>query len=298
MIKLEELERKFNDVVVHDNDWRDLGKKWYSYYMGAQWTSAETHTLRERGQAVTTYNHIAPSIDAIIGGERQNRPDIKMAGRTLDDNSIAQIKTSLYNYITYNSNSDDELDKALIDMLVAGRGWLTVYPQVNPDGSFDDIYHEWVDYRDMYVDPLSRRDDMSDCRYIHKAVFTDIDIVKRMFPSFKGESSQHTRGFEGSSEDDIWFDNNNRQRVRLIESWTRDDKGRLTTTIWVKGEILYQKRQIYSKNFFPFVQLTYKRDLDNHPYGMVKSMVSAQDEVNKRHSKAMHYLNSKQVLAE
>jgi len=68
--------------------------------------------------------------------------------------------------------------------------------------------------------------------------------------------------------------------------------------MWVKGQILYFKKEPYTLERFPFVQYTIDRDINNTPYGIVKDMVDAQSEVNKRHSKALHYLNAKQVLAE
>ncbi|MGA1048270.1 MAG: hypothetical protein ACO3UU_09680, partial [Minisyncoccia bacterium] len=85
---------------------------------------------------------------------------------------------------------------------------------------------------------------------------------------------------------------------RLISTWYIDEKGVMTLCIWVKDQVLYFKENPYEGNTYPYVQYCIDRDLENKPYGLVKSMVSAQEEVNKRHSKAMHYLNAKQVLAE
>ena len=295
---LAKLESWFSNSADWDRDWRDNAKVWYEYYAGTQWKSDEIATLEERGQAVTTYNHIAPSIDSIIGGERQNRPQVKMVGRTPDDERIAQVKTSLYDYITDNTNSDDEVDSQVLDAAITGRGWMSVYPDMAGD-EFTDIMHTHIDYRDMFVDPYSKKDDLSDARYVSQAVFTDEDIVKQAFPKYNPQSSSSTpHNFDSSSDEDIYFDDQERSRPRLINTWYRDEKGTVHTVVWVKGQILYNKESPYTMNEFPYTLITYKRDLDNKPYGIVKAMVSAQDEVNKRHSKAMHYMNARQVLAE
>ena len=295
---LETLESWFSDASDWDRSWRDNAKVWYNYYNGTQWTSEEEEELRSRGQAVTTYNHIAPAVDSIIGGERQNRPQVSMIGRGKEDCEVAQVKDSLYKYIQDNTNSDDEIDKMIQDAFVTGRGWMQVFPRVLADGEFDDIYHAHVDFRDMFIDQYSKRDDMADSRYVHQAVFTDEDIVKRSFPKYKPESHGNTHGFASSSDDEIWWDKSDRTRPRLIHTWYRDEKGSIHTAIWVKGQLLYSKEQPYTVSDFPYIQLTAKRSLDNLPYGLVKAMVSPQDEVNKRHSKALHYLNARQVLAE
>lgn len=294
---LDKITKWFTDSTSWDTDWRDRAATWYDYYHGNHWTSDEIAGLEERGQAVTTYNHIKPIIDSIVGSERQNRPKITMAARTLDDQQVAEAKTKLYDYIQYNSRTDDELDRMIRDAFVTGRGWLYVYPEVNKDTS--DLKHSFIDYRDMFVDSLSKRDDMTDSRFIHYAVFTDNDIIKSQFKNFKDLVGKEVTGFESSSDDKMqWFQDDNRDRVRLINTWFRDETGDVHTVVWVKGQILYYKKQPYSTNRFPFVQYTIERDMSNMPYGIVKSMVSAQDEVNKRHSKALHYMNTKQVLAE
>ena len=293
---LEQLEGWFSNSHSFDTTWKDNAKVWWSYYIGDQWTEDEVAALTERGQAVSTYNHIKPSIDAIIGGERSNRPEIKMVGRTMDDEQIAQVKTSLYDFIVYNSDSDSELDMALLDAFITGRGWKKVVPKED-EKEVADLYHEYVDYRNMFIDGMSRKDDMSDCRYLHQAVFTDEDIIKASFPNYT-EGNRHQDFFESSSEEDIWTASEDRTRVRLIETWYRDEKGDVSSVIWVKGQILERYDKPYEMNDFPFIQITLNRDLENQPFGLVKTMVSPQDEVNKRHSKALHYLNAKQVHAE
>jgi len=295
---LEPLERWFSDDSSWDRDYRDKATMWYQFYHGTQWTSDEQAALTERGQAVLTFNHIKPAIDSIIGSERQNRPKITMAGRTLDDQQIADVKTSLYNYITYNSKTDDETDKMIRDAFVAGRGWMYVFPEMEGDDEFKDLRHEFIDYRDMFIDSMSKRDDMADCRRVHRAVYTDEDIIKQSFPKYTGSPSEVNGGFNGSSEDEMWYEKGDRTRPRLINSWYRDESGTIVTVMWVKGQILYFKKEPYTLDRFPFVQYTVDRDINNTPYGIVKGMIDPQSEVNKRHSKAMHLLNAKQVLAE
>ena len=293
---LNTLESWFSDTVTFDKTWKDKSREMYKRYHGTQWTEEEKEVLAQRKQAITTFNHIAPAIDSIIGGERLNRPQINMAGRTADDENVAEVKTNLYKYIEYNSKTDDELDNVILDALVAGRGSMYVNPEVNEKDEVD-IMHQFVDYRDIFVDPLSKRDDLIDARHITYAVFIDEDILKKEFKDFDS-ASEDIYSFEGSSEENMWFERANRKRPRLMTTWYKDENGDISTCIWVKGKILYYKKKPYEMNKFPYVQITYKRNMDNTPYGLVQTMLSAQEEINKRHSKALHYLNSSQVLAE
>ena len=129
--RLDKITNWFTDSATWDKTWRDNAEVWYDYYHGNHWTSEEISALEERGQAVTTYNHIKPIVDSIVGSERQNRPKITMAARTLDDQQVAEAKTKLYDYIQYNTRTDDELDRMIKDAFVTGRGWLYIYPEVD-----------------------------------------------------------------------------------------------------------------------------------------------------------------------
>lgn len=296
---LSQLESWFQDASIYDKTWKDKSIEMYSWYHGHQWTADEIDTLKSRNQAITTFNHIAPTIDSIIGGERINRPKIRMAGRTLDDEQVAEVKTNLYEYICYSTKTDDEFDKAILDCLVAGRGTIYINPVVEEDGNAI-IMHQWIDYRDMMVDPLSKRDDLVDARYVTYAVYVDNDILAKNFKDYVPEEDGTPKAFsfDSSSEDCMWYENNNRNRPRMITTWYADENNNINVAIWIKGKLLYSKKKPYQMNRYPYMQITYKRDLDNSPYGLVKTMISAQEEINKRHSKALHYLNSSQVLAE
>ena len=296
---LAQLETWFTNASTFDKTWKDKSREMYSWYHGHQWTAEDIEVLQERNQAVTTFNHIAPTIDSIIGGERVNRPKIRMAGRTADDEQVAEVKTNLYEYIQYSTKTDDEFDKAILDCLVAGRGTIYINPTVGENNN-SKILHQFIDFRDMFIDPLSRRDDLMDARYVSYAVFVDEDVLAKNFKDYipVQDGTPRAFGFDGSSEDDLWYENNTRNRPRMITTWYADENGDISVAIWIKGKMLYSKKNPYKMNRYPYMQLTYKRDMDNTPYGLVNTMVSAQEEINKRHSKALHYLNSSQVLAE
>jgi len=54
----------------------------------------------------------------------------------------------------------------------------------------------------------------------------------------------------------------------------------------------------YQHNEYPFIPFWgFIKDRDNSPYGLIRQLRDPQDEVNKRRSKAMHLLNSRQLIA-
>ena len=65
------------------------------------------------------------------------------------------------------------------------------------------------------------------------------------------------------------------------------------------GIILQDGPSPYWHNRFPFTPIWgYRRGRDNAPYGIVRGLRDPQDDLNKRRSKALYLLNSKQVIAD
>lgn len=69
---------------------------------------------------------------------------------------------------------------------------------------------------------------------------------------------------------------------------------------WYTGpHFLYDVPSPYKHRSFPYVPFFgHREDLTNVPYGLVRSMISPQDEVNARKSKMLWSLNSKRVIAD
>jgi hypothetical protein len=69
---------------------------------------------------------------------------------------------------------------------------------------------------------------------------------------------------------------------------------------WYCGpHFLYDIPSPYEHSYFPYVPFFgYREDLTQVPYGLVRSMISPQDEINARKSKALWLLNSRRVIAD
>ena len=63
--------------------------------------------------------------------------------------------------------------------------------------------------------------------------------------------------------------------------------------------LLKEEPSPYKHNKFPFVPFfAYRRKRDNTPYGVVRTALGSQDDLNKRRSKAIHILSTNKVIAD
>ena len=76
-------------------------------------------------------------------------------------------------------------------------------------------------------------------------------------------------------------------------------KMRVRVMIFAEGVVLLDAWSPYRHNRFPFTPVWgYRRKRDNTPYGVVRNLRDPQEDLNKRRSKALHLLSTRQVIAE
>lgn len=68
--------------------------------------------------------------------------------------------------------------------------------------------------------------------------------------------------------------------------------------IYCGGLLIHHDRSPYSHGMFPFIPYFADRKKDGEPYGWVRNLVSIQQEINKRRSKALHQLSNEKLIYE
>lgn len=210
------------------------------YYDNIQWTAEEIEALKERGQAPLVYNVIAQSVNWIIGSEKRGRSDFKVLPRRKEGGKAAERKTALLKYLSDVNWLSFERSLAFEEAVKAGLGWLESQIQDSDDG--EPIYSGAESWRNIIFDSTYRRLDMTDCRYIFRVKWVDLDVACALFPDRHEQlvmaatdgydtwgaddddgddamdSAEYERAMTGAGRDAL---NYGRRRVRLIEAWFR-----------------------------------------------------------------------------
>lgn len=209
------------------------------FYDNNQWSETDKATLKERGQVPIVYNVLKPTCDWIIGTEKRSRTDFKILPRRKDASKPAERKTQLMKYLADVNRSQFGKSRAFEDCVKVGVGWLECGVQDDDDG--EPVYDRWESWRNILWDSASVEADMSDCRYMARQKWVDLDIARSMFPKRAGtvdaaavesdrflmdftngdtamDSIEISDGMYRSDRQDFAY---NRPRVRLIEIWYR-----------------------------------------------------------------------------
>lgn len=327
--------RWFQMADKYEESWRRSNQQCFEYYDGDQWTREEQEEIEARGQQPTVINTIQPTVDMIRSLEVERRADISVAGRENSDDGKAQLLTELLKQVFDNCNFDYYHSMAFREALIGGRGWIECGIQTDERGR-DQVKVDWIPWENVRVDPFSRKPDASDAKFIIKQKWLDRDVVKKLFPksselidsvfneTYHGQeyAAQMDAGDRGIGN---YYDTRS-QRVRICECYYTVPEHRMvevkdeftgktkTKEVFVNAvhfvifsdEIILQgsaendseNKNLLGIDYYPLVPVICMRDRQGRPRGVVRGLISIQDQINKLNSKFLWTVATNRLIAE
>lgn len=304
--------RKMVEISIDETSpARELSERDRDYYDGYQWTPAEQAVLRKRKQPVITINRIKRKIDAMVGIEQRGRVDPRAYPRNPQDEAAADAATKALVFVDDNTRFDSKRSAAFENVLVEGYGGCEVIVELKRGRP--EVVINRLRWEEIFFDPYSREKDFSDAAYTGCMKWITIDAALELYGAvYQGEGdlgellektmkfAQDTT-FEDRPATQVsrWADQR-QKRVRIAQMYYRKG-GIWCLAIFCGGGIIYQGESDYldedGRPDNPIILFSGYVDRENQRYGVVRDMISAQDEINKRRSKLLHQLNSRQTIA-
>lgn len=150
------------------------------YYDNDQWSEEEKAEMHERGQAPICWNVIQQTVNWVIGSEKRGRTDFNVLPRGKEDAKPAERKTALMKYLADVNRTQFHRSRAFEDAVKVGVGWIE--DGVTDEDEGEPIYSRYESWRNMLWDSASTEYDLSDCRYVIRFKFVDLDIAQAIFP--------------------------------------------------------------------------------------------------------------------
>lgn len=301
----------FEEAELNQRDSRTLALRDRDYYDNKQWTAEEMNTLQSRKQPIITINRIKPKIDFMLGLERTSRNDPKALARTPVHEADAAAVTDILRYLETRSQFDDVRSAAFKNFAVEGTaaGKVEVNAIKDNKGRVKDfdVKLRHLQWDRIFWDPHSRTEDMSDARFRGEVVFLDIDAAKALYPKNHDViDGAMARGTDSTDSVDLFEDKPNvmwadskRKRVRIVEMWYKKGQDIFYAIFTSGGFIVKPTRTPYKNDMGmdedPYVFRSSFVDREGARYGHVRQLISIQDEINKRRSKALHMMSVRQT---
>lgn len=296
--------RWFEEAERASDGARRLAEQCRDYYGGDQWTQAEREALKKRGQPELTINYVRRKVDLLCGMERKARTDPKAFPRTPNEDQRADAATQALRFVSDDVQLPAIRSAVYENMIVEGYGGAEIGLEDDGQGGAT-ITVSYVGWERLWHDPHSRAADFSDARYLGLVLWMDRDQLEELYPGAGDVVSDSFAVHPGTYEDrpgNITWSDNRRERVRVVQCW------------WVEGGIWWGATVSRSgflaqpqpsplldrrgRSACPLVLQSAYVDRDNRRYGAVRDLLSLQDEINKRRSKALHLLSVNRTIAE
>ncbi|HFI1930228.1 TPA: portal protein [Yersinia enterocolitica] len=264
--------------IDHQPDWRTNANTACAYYDGDQLAPEVVAKLRERGQPLTQHNLIAPTIDGVLGMEAKTRTDLMVIAD--DPNEEIEVMAEAVNAEFADACRLSGLNKARSDayaeQIKAGLSWVEVRRNSDP---FDNKFKVSTVHRnEVFWDWFSREADLSDCRWLMRKRWLDVDEVKGTFPD-KAQIIDYSLNEWKGFVDTVLADGQESDLMSAYEeyqSWSRE------STEWVtsnRKRVLLQV--IYYRTFqrLPILQLSNGRVVEYDKNNVMHAVAVATDRV-------------------
>ncbi len=308
--KLKQLVENAADLT---SEAREASERDRDYYDGHQWTAEEIAILRQRKQPVITINRIKRKIDAMVGLEQRGRVDPRAYPRNPQDEGAADAATKALVYVDDATRFDSKRSAAFEDMLISGYGGAEVIVEQRR-GQWE-IEINRLRWEEIFFDPHSREKDFADASYLGCQKWMALDKAMELYAgAWEGSEEDLQELLETSMkntqdgetyEDRPYHSNSYRwgdkrmKRVRVAQMYYRRG-ATWYLAIFAGGGVIMNDVSPYTDEdgqpTCPIELMSAYIDRENNRYGVVRDMISPQDEINKRRSKLLHQLNSRQTL--
>jgi hypothetical protein len=270
-----------------------------------QWTAAEKIALKDRHQPETTFNYVSRKVDLLCGMERKARTDAKAFPRDPTEDDRADAATQALRFVSDDNDFSVIRSAVYENILVEGCGGVLLGLDDDGQGGAD-ITYEQAPWERIWADPHSRALDYLDARYKGLAVWMDRDQADETYPNAAEVLENSFSEHNGNSYDDrpgnvAWTDTT-RKRTRVLMAFWSEGKTWWECTFTRAGILVPPYKSKFKdrrgKSACRLLLQAAYRDRENHAFGAVRDWISPQDEINKRHSKALHLLSVRTVIAE
>ena len=328
MVDLATCKRWVEDYLDATEEHRRRAEVRRDYRVGKQWTDEEQRALQDRGQPIVTFNVFGEKVSTMVGAEVVGDTVPHAVGRNMGaDQATAAVATAAMRYVTDEADWANERILGREQLFVEGVVATEIHverpdmmaAQVYEDGQLvaeaygqdgnPEIQIKHIPYERVFWDPKSMFADFRDAKYLGTIVWLDLDEAVETYPGKRdmlelSVAQNHEASETFDDKPRHWVEGGaNRPRVRIATCWYREGRDWYVATHTGSGYLDEPRRSPYVDDrgrTIPGIVLgsaIVERE-ENERIGPAQDLISPQDELNKRRSKALFLMNSWNVVAD
>lgn len=281
-------------------------------YHNRQYTPEELAIISNNGQPAETFNVVKLFARMLLGYYGTVVNTVKVEPQQPSDQITASLLNDVVNRIFEDNQFETEGDKIKLDILLSGLG--CTYENVVDTGVRDafgrpinKVTLEYVPASEILLDPMSRREDYSDARYIHRFKWVTEDQLKALFPKSKKLGNLDPY-YNHLNDQRAEFTNFFKERFfgkyqeydcfLLVHTIITDDKGDTWSIYWIQDEILAKEKVTFKDVKNPYNVMKMHTSDTSEYYGIFREVIESQKAINQALIKIQQLVNTNKVLVE
>lgn len=285
--------------------------KAYKYFHNEQYTQMQLEKIRRRGAPAETYNFIKLFSRLLVGYYSSVINHIQVTPRKSSDVITASVLNDIVDYTLTKNNFSTEADKMKLDMMLTGI--MCCFESVEPTGKFDEfgrpLYEVKISHvptMELILDPMSKKSDYSDAKFIHRYKWVSEEDLKA---TFKGDVVDKLIANVNTTQvreadmaynypDGLLVGRYKVHNMYLVVHSIVKDKTKSWSVFW-SGDYILDKQEITYRNVKnPYrVQKLYETPTPMY-YGIFRDVMETQDAVNQALLKIQTMVNTQKAFVE
>lgn len=303
----------FEESRIEEKQVRDM-------YHNRQYNEQQLATLERRGQPAETFNVVKLFARLLVGYYSTVVNTVKVQPVQQSDTLTAMLLHDVVQHTFETNHFETEGDKIKLEGMLSGI--MCVYVDVVDTGRKDKygrpinrIELSHVPTREILLDPMSRKEDYSDARFIHRFKWVSEDYLREALKQkYKTKSKiqevmDRLEAYENHvNQEDTEFTKYYQDRFvglykqydnyLLIHTVITDDEGKDWSIFWCGDEEISRKEVTYREVKFPYrVQRVHTSDKAEY-YGLFREIIESQKAVNQALIKIQLMANSQKAFVQ
>lgn len=282
----------------------------WNLYHNRHFTDAQLQVLANRGQPAETFNIIKMFARMLVGYYSTVVNTAVVSPKWPRDATTAAVLNDVVN-CTFDKNrfSDIEGDKVKLSAMVSGLlvSFIDVIPtkEKDPFGrTINEIIMRHVPDYEIIMDPMSRADDYSDARFLHRWRWMPEESVDKLFGKGTAAKLDEYHNFTEAREADFEYSYNERfvgkfkvfNNYLIVHTVLEDDNGKRWSCYWCDDRMLEKKEITYKEVRWPYrVERIHSSDKTEY-YGIFREVIASQHALNQAVLKIQLLVNSSKAF--
>ena len=284
----------------------------WDLYHNRHYTKEQLNILRQRGQPAETFNVVKLFSRMLLGYYSTIVNNVRVYAAKESQVDSAALLHDTVNYVFRDNNFDlTEGDKIKLAGIISGV--MCSYTDVRATGEVDQFGRamqrtsiHYVPTSEIVMDPMSRMDDYSDARYLHRFKWLDEATVDRVFSKAKREKLDAYHNHLDINEAEFEFSYNGQftgyykihDNYLVVHSVIETDDGKRWSIYWSGEEILSEKEITFKEVRWPYrIQKLHTSDKTEH-YGIFREVAESQKAINQALIKIQLMVNTQKAFVE